>query len=80
MPEVGIPANCMEPVWPETNIRFGEPPTIDLAVLLEVTGAVLKIEIIKSTGARVFDDATRTALVRCKFPSLLRHGTPCAAG
>lgn len=76
MPEIGIPTNCSAPEWPETGARFGEPPAIDLALFIDVTGVVLKTKILKSTGARVFDDAARTALARCRFSPLLRQGAP----
>lgn len=67
IPQVDIPADCLAPPWPKTNVRFGEPPSVDLAFLIDVTGAVLKSRVLKSTGARAFDDAARTAFAKCRY-------------
>ena len=75
-PQVGIPANCLAPPWPKSNVRLGEPPSIDLALFIDLTGAVLTTRIVKSTGAREFDNAARTALAQCRYLPLLHNGKP----
>ena len=75
-PQVVAPAECAPPAWPEGPERFDEPPSIDLGLLIDVTGAVLKTKIVKSSGSKKLDDAARVALARCIYPPLLRAGKP----
>jgi TonB family protein len=76
VPRVVIPPDCVPPAWPESRERFGEAPDIDLELLIDVTGAVLKTKTVKSSGSAVFDDAARAALARCIYPPLSRAGKP----
>jgi TonB family protein len=76
VPQVVIPEDCVPPAFPESPERFGEPPSIDLELFIDVTGAVLKTNVVKSSGSAKYDEAARTALVRCIYPPLTRAGKP----
>jgi TonB family protein len=76
IPHVVIPADCVPPDWPDSSVRFDEPPDIDLELLIDVAGAVLKTKLVKSSGSKTFDDAARVALARCIYPPLSRAGKP----
>jgi TonB family protein len=73
-PRVVFPAGCAPPAWPDSTVRFGEPPSVDVELLIDVTGAVLKTKIVTSSGSRKFDDAARVALARCSYPPVVRAG------
>lgn len=76
IPQVNVPADCIAPPWPKSNMRFGEAPRVELALFIDVSGVVSESKIVKSTGARVFDTAARIALSKCRYPPLNLHGKP----
>jgi protein TonB len=76
LPQVIIPTDCLAPPWPETNVRFGEPPSVEQAFFIDAQGKVLKTRILKSSGSREFDDAARVALAQCRYSPPPRPGTP----
>jgi TonB family protein len=76
IPLVDIPAKCVPPGWPDSAARFDEPPDVDLELLIDITGAVLKARIVKSSGSKTYDNAARVALARCIYPPLSLAGKP----
>ena len=72
--QVVIPADCVPPAWPEGSERFGEAPVIDLELLIDATGAVVKTRIARSSGSKKFDGAARVAFARCIYLPLTQAG------
>lgn len=67
-------SGCTTPTWPAMAIRFGEPPRVELALLLDLQGDVIETRILRSSGAKLLDSATATALKTCKFTPLQKNG------
>ena len=70
---VAVPPTCPAPPYPNTSIRFDQPPIVVLEFLLDPNGAVLRSKVVATSGARIFDEAARIALSRCIYAPL-KHG------
>ncbi len=65
------------PDYPEEARRLNEQGTVLLRVLVETDGSVKRVEIVRSSGFEVLDDAARkTVLARWRFVAARKGGVP----
>lgn len=71
-----VPSSCAAPIFPISSARFGEPPSTVFDFRIDAKGIVRESRIIRTSGAREFDEAARVALIRCVYTPLIVEGRP----
>jgi periplasmic protein TonB len=73
-----VASECPEPPYPMAARRASEEGEVRVRVLIDVTGRVIDSAIVKSSGSRRLDEASREALLNnCKFrPGMGSDGKP----
>jgi protein TonB len=67
------------PRYPFEAVLLREQGMVSLTIHVEPTGRVAEIDIVRSSGFRLLDQAARTALLRWRFKPALRDGQPIAS-
>lgn len=67
------------PRYPLEAVLLREQGMVSLTIHVEPSGRVADIDIVRSSGFRVLDQAARTALLRWRFKPALRDGQPIAS-
>jgi protein TonB len=67
------------PRYPLAAVLLHEQGMVSLTIHVEATGRVAEIEIARSSGFRLLDQAARSALLRWRFKPAFRDGQPIAS-
>jgi TonB family protein len=68
--------SCAKPHYPAASLEAKHEGKVDLAFLVEVSGAVQEARINKSSGDEALDIAARDAIKLCTFKPAMKDGKP----
>lgn len=67
-----------DPPYPALSVRFGEAGTVRCRLLVDATGRVERVEIVRSSGHRRLDESARKTLATWRFEPATTDGRPHA--
>ena len=73
------PAHCPKPAYPRASLRRGEEGTVRCRLHVGASGAVLRVELVGSSGFARLDRAALEALAEWTFEPALALGAPRAS-
>jgi protein TonB len=72
----GMDFSGCRPEWPRVALRYEMQGRVQLQLLVDVNGQVIKAQITKSSGWKVLDDVTVATLEKCTVKPATRDGKP----
>lgn len=72
------PATCATPHWPDEARRYEVDGITVLNFTIGVAGTVEDLQLVRSSGWRLLDDAAGASLARCRFKTDLDQGSRSA--
>ena len=69
-----IVKNACRPEWPRSSLRNNEMGKVDLSLLMNTEGVVVRARLIATSGFRELDRATMTGYIGCKFKPRIKDG------
>ncbi|MES2072778.1 MAG: TonB family protein [Pseudomonadota bacterium] len=72
----GMDFSVCKPSWPREALRYEMQGTVQMQLLVDVDGQVIKAQVAKSSGWKLLDDATVGAMTKCTVRPATRDGKP----
>lgn len=67
----------VKPVFPPDAQERGVEGRVAIVALVDTLGTVARADLLESTGERQFEEASRLAVLQCRFRPYLKEGRPC---
>lgn len=62
------------PEWPISSLKNNEMGTVDLSLLMNTEGVVIRARLVATSGFRELDKATMTGYIGCQFKPVMKDG------
>lgn len=71
--EIMVKRVC-RPDWPLSSLKNNEMGTVDLSLLMNTDGVIVRARLVATSGFRELDRATMTGYIGCKFKPVIKDG------
>jgi TonB family protein len=67
-------SSCVQPVYPQEDVKARHTGMVAVAFLLNRDGVVLDSRVLRSSGYTSLDEAARQAIAKCRFSAVPETG------